>query len=362
MKKLMTLALVLGLLGWALPSLAFDSRESRDRAFQDMSFKAMEQKAARFATRNQAPAAGEGSPMVVALVPEFNYSHHDGFHEKLNGVERWIESGKSKLGSMALVLTKPLNDAWSVYFLYQYSYSDYDGSNFTSEGDNIDLTDDNIDNGTLIGSQKRTANAYSQFIGLGVKYANPTIGNFDFNVVEAWNIYRSTTRYYDEDGNQLGGSAKANYDDRLTSMILYWDKDFKVTDTWAIDPYIGWRSVWAVVHGDSGESNSNATLWLHLVTTGVKVKYNAGNFGFYFRGGYNYRVSKDDIADLATRAVAPGVLHHGWFASYDRSVGTWGLGFNYNFGNGWFLDLAYNGMSGDINYVHSGTAVVVLPF
>lgn len=350
MKKLMILALCLGLLGWAAPSMAFQTREARDRAFQDLSFKAMEQKATQMA-QNQAPAAGEGSPMVVALVPEFSYSHHKAFSDNNDATgdgfkNEFIGSGKSKLGSMALVLTKPINTEWSVYFLYQYSYSDYDGSAFQ----NINLKN--------LVKAERTANAYSNFIGIGVKYANPIAGNFDFNVVEAWNSYRSTTRYYFA-GTQIGDSIKANYDDRLTSMILYWDKDFKITENWTIDPYLGWRSVWAVVHPDEAPS---AHLWLHLATGGVKVKYNAGNLGVYFRGGYNYRVSDDDIADLATRAVAPGVLHHGWFASYDRDVATWGLGFNYNFSNGWFIDISYNGMAGNVNYVHSGTAVVVLPF
>jgi hypothetical protein len=233
--------------------------------------------------------------------------------------------------------------------LYQYSYSDYDGSAF------IDLADANAGF-----SVRRTANAYSNFIGLGVKYSNPVAGNFDFNVVEAWNTYRSSINYF-VNGVQSprGAEADQHKDDRLTSMILYWDRDFVINDNWKIDPYLGWRSVWAVVHPDNDD---NVHLWLHLATGGIKVKYNSGNFGFYFRGGYNYRVSNDDIADLATRAVAPGVLHHGWFASYDRSVATWGLGFNYAFGNGLFLDLSYNGMAGKINYVHSGTAVVVLPF
>ncbi|MDR0549311.1 MAG: autotransporter outer membrane beta-barrel domain-containing protein [Deltaproteobacteria bacterium] len=353
MKKLMILALCLGLLGWAAPSMAYQTREARDRAFQDMSFKATQQKAAAM-TQNQAPAAGEGSPMVVALVPEFSYSHHKAFTDKggLLGPDKFfIGSGKSKLGSMALVLTKPLNTEWSVYFLYQYSYSDYDGSDFYSiayKG---------------MYSLKRTANAYSNFIGLGVKYANPSFGNFDFNVVEAWNVYRSTTTRYVVNGGHVVETLKTNSDDRLTSMILYWDKDFKITENWTIDPYLGWRSVWAVVHPDDRTYNEDiTTLWLHLATGGVKVKYNAGNLGVYFRAGYNYRVSNDAIPNLATRAVAPGVLHHGWFASYDRDVATWGLGFNYNFGNGLFIDVSYNGMAGDINYVHSGTAVVVLPF
>jgi hypothetical protein len=346
MKKLMILALCLGILGWAVPSMAFQSREARDRAFQDLSFKAAEQKAKQFESNNQAPAAGEGSPMVVALVPEFSYSHHDAFRATdANGDPTYIGSGKSKLGSMALVLTKPLTDAWSVYFLYQYSYSDYKGSNFLGGTPASGLSD------------RRSANAYSNFIGLGVKYANALAGNFDFNVVEAWNSYRSKDTIYFQ-GAELG-SVTSNYDDRLTSMILYWDKDFAVTDNWTVDPYLGWRSVWAVVHPDGAP---NVHLWLHLATGGVKVKYKSGNFGFYFRGGWNYRVSDDDIADLATRAVAPGVLHHGWFASYDRSVGTWGLGFNYAFGNGLYIDISYNGMAGDVNYVHSGTAVIVLPF
>ncbi|MDR1607403.1 MAG: autotransporter outer membrane beta-barrel domain-containing protein [Deltaproteobacteria bacterium] len=337
MKKLMIFALCLGLLGWAMPSLAYETREARDRSFQNMSFKAMEQKAQQSLNNYQAPAAGEGSPMVVALVPEFSYSHHKAFRD--NGL--FIGDGDSKLGSMALVLTKPLNTEWSVYFLYQYSYSDYEGSNFLAIGDT--------------GSLKRSANAYSNFIGIGVKYANPIAGNFDFNIVEAWNTYRSQSTYTDILG--VSTTSSDSYDDRLTSMILYWDKDFVINDNWTIDPYLGWRSVWAVVHVEG-----NPKLWLHLATGGVKVKYKSGNLGVYFRGGYNYRVSEDDIADLATRAIAPGVLQHGWFASYDRAVGTWGLGFNYAFSNGWYIDISYNGMAGNVNYVHSGTAVVVLPF
>ncbi|MDR1577989.1 MAG: autotransporter outer membrane beta-barrel domain-containing protein [Deltaproteobacteria bacterium] len=346
MKKLMTLALCIGLLGWALPSLAFQSREARDRAFQDLSYKAIEQKAQSL-NNNQAPPAGEGSPMVVALVPEFSYSHHKAFQDVVGGVQQFIGDGNSKLGSMALVLTKPINDLWSVYFLYQYSYSDYEGSSFTPIN-------------TAIARVDRSANAYSNFIGIGTKLAHPLAGNFDFNIVEAWNTYRSSSTEFDATGAITSGPTESvSYDDRLTSMILYWDKDLAIDDTWTINPYLGWRSVWAVVHPAVGE---DAHLWLHLATGGVKVKYKSGNLGLYFRGGYNYRVSDDNIQDLATRAIAPGVLQHGWFASYDRDVATWGLGFNYNFKNGWFIDVSYNGMAGKINYVHSGTAVVVLPF
>ncbi|MDR1872776.1 MAG: autotransporter outer membrane beta-barrel domain-containing protein [Deltaproteobacteria bacterium] len=354
MKKLIALALCLGVLGWALPSMAYQTREQRDRMFQDLSFKAMDYKYSQ--QMNQAPAAGEGSPMVVALVPEFSYSHHKAFKDEVDGVRNFIGSGNSKLGSMALVLTKPLNTEWSVYFLYQYSYSDYDGSAFTNVGETVDEDDNPLE--PEVAKKSRTADAYSHFIGIGAKYAHPVAGNFDFNIVEAWNVYRSTTVVTDVNGDKYRQDDQ-NYDDRLTSMILYWDKDFAINDNWKIDPYLGWRSVWAVVHPDEGDT---VHLWLHLVTTGVKLKYNTGNLGVYVRGGYNYRVSHDDIGDLATRALAPGVLQHGWFASYDRSVASWGLGFNYNFGNGWFIDISYNGMAGKVNYVHSGTAVVVLPF
>ncbi|MDR1395550.1 MAG: autotransporter outer membrane beta-barrel domain-containing protein [Deltaproteobacteria bacterium] len=346
MKKLMMLALCMAILGWAMPSMAFETREMRDRRFQDLSMKATQLKYSQNQNQNQAPAAGEGSPMVVALVPEFSYSHHKAFRD--NGA--FIDSGDSKLGSMALVLTKPLSDQWSVYFLYQYSYSEYDGSQFTDFGE-VQAT-----SGELVARKVRNANAYSQFIGLGAKFSHPTAGNFDFNVVEAWNVYRSTTDITDVFGNVERGG-QADYDDRLTSLILYWDKDFAINDSWSIDPYLGWRSVWAVVH-----AADTARLWLHLATGGIKVKYKSGNLGFYFRGGANYRASKDDIPDLATRAVAPGVLHHGWFASYDRTVATWGVGVNYAFSNGLFLDFSYNGMSGKVNQVHSGTAVIVLPF
>jgi hypothetical protein len=346
MKKLMILALCLGILGWSIPSVAYQTREDRDRSFQDMTYKALAAENSKNLIRKEAPSAGEGSPMVVALVPEFSYSHHKGFDDDDGaGGRHKIQSGDSKLGSMALVLTKPLNDMWSVYFLYQYSYSDYDGGNWVGIDDR--------------GRVDRTAHAYSNFIGLGTKFAHPVAGNFDFNIVEAWNDYKSSADYVAADGT-VTPLGNASYDDRLTSMILYWDKDFAVNENWTIDPYLGWRSVWAVVH--TPDPAPNVRLWLHLASMGVKVKYNTGNLGVYFRGGYNYRVSDDDIADLATRAVAPGVLHHGWFASYDRSVATWGLGFNYNFGNGWFVDIAYNGMAGKVNYVHSGTAVVVLPF
>jgi hypothetical protein len=359
MKKLMMMALCRGIVGGAIPSMAFQTMEQRDRAFQDMSFKAMEYKHNQQMNKNEAPAAGEGSPMVVALVPEFSYSHHKAFRDtNADGDRVFIGDGDSRLGSMALVLTKPLHDQWSVYFLYQYSYSDYDGSAFAGVGSFARSVAGVGVPGTEVDHVKRNGNAYSHFIGLGAKFAHPVAGNFDFNIVEAWNDYRSKAIATDILGREWVGETQ-EYDDRLTSMILDWDKDFAINENWTIDPYLGWRSVWAVVHP---EDSPSVRLWLHLATGGIKVKYNSGNLGVYFRGGYNYRTSHDDIGDLATRAVAPGVLHHGWFASYDRGVGTWGLGFNYNFGNGWFIDISYNGMAGSVNYVHSGTAVVVLPF
>jgi hypothetical protein len=300
-----------------------------------------------------APSAGEPENRMVTilLIPEFHYSDHGNLKTVLDGTALKASSGYSTVGSITFMATKPITDWFSLSFMYQYGNADYNGGNLVVDAPNF------------AGSSEITVEA--QLAGFLGDFKSKSIGNIQVSLLEVWDIYRGS------ETTEIGGVADIRsvnaFDDRVFSFLIWWDKDFAITDSWTIDPYLGWRSVkvnlmdmndWTKAQGELKDDSS----WTHLVALGAKLKYNNGSLGFYTRLGLNYRVTEDDVFGYTSRAVAPGVVNLGFMTSWDRTVGSWGIGINYFVPNVCVLDIGYNGAAGKDTLYHTLSLALIFPF
>jgi hypothetical protein len=174
------------------------------------------------------------------------------------------------------------------------------------------------------------------------------------------------TMHVDNANGRFTTSLSANdFHDRVFSFIVWWDKDFEINETWKIDPYLGWRTVDVQLEKMNDFANPNDpkhdSSVVHLVSGGLKFKYNSGPLGMYFRAGVNHRLRKDPVPGFASRAVAPSVVNLGFMSNWDRTVATYGLGINYFLPSQVVLDFSYNGAAGSNTTLHTfGAAIVFL--
>jgi hypothetical protein len=346
MKKALTISLALMFM--AISSLALAGPgDGRDGQFRKIAAEAMARRAL-----NTAPAAGDGgSAWTIALIPEFHYTHHGGYKTRLGGTDLKSDGGTGKTVSFVLTGTRPLTDYFTIGFIYQYAYSDYRGGLLTPD--------------LPIMGGRSDINATSHMIGLLANFDFKEYGRLETSIAEAWDIYNGS-----ETMSVNGAEEKRSvhsFDDRVFSFLTWYSLDFSLSQNWKLSPYLGWRSVHVVLNGQNdwggpAGSTSDDSAWAHLASLGLKASYQSGLWGFYGRAGVNHRVSRDDIPGLSSRAVAPGVTHLAFMTSFDRTIGTWGLGLNYVIPGKVVFDLGYNGFAGsDING-HTVTLAAVFPF
>ncbi|MDR1167177.1 MAG: autotransporter outer membrane beta-barrel domain-containing protein [Deltaproteobacteria bacterium] len=347
MRKRFLLSLAMGLvLGLSGTALANKSPERR-KAMRDLSYEAQAQRAW------SSPAAGDGEKKSSwVFIPEFHFSHHGNLKTTLNGSALKSDSGHSTVGSFTVIASKPFTDWFTLSFMYQYGYSNYDGGLLTPDIDGFGGSSD-ID-------------VTAHLMGFVSNFEFPTVGKIEFSLLMVWDIYDGAeTIVYP--GGATETRSVDQFDDRLISFLVWWDKDFPLAESWTIDPYLGWRSVHVVLkdmndwQGAPGDYYSDSA-WTHLLSGGVKLKYGAFPWGFTARVGANRRVTKNDVPGYASRAQAPGVVNLGWMTSWDRTVVSWGAGVSYVAPDVAVVELGYNGAAGaDTNY-HTLSLTLVVPF
>ncbi|MDR1656369.1 MAG: hypothetical protein LBT47_02280 [Deltaproteobacteria bacterium] len=323
-----------------MTSAALAAEPGPDR---DLGYMALSPKSVRFDA--QAPSAGEMPGLIISIIPEFYYGRSEARTTTLSGVPLSAGSGTNKGFGITFLATKPLSELFTLSFIYQWAYSDYNGGElFPTALAPLYL--------------KADQRAYSNMAGLIGTFNLGTYGRLETSFLQGWDSYDGSLLLYNQDGTLLATTPPDIDDDRASSLMAWYTLDVPVTDSLALTPYLGWRSVYVVLN-NNGQSVNHA--WAHLLSGGLSLKYSNGPLALIFRGGFNHRVSSDDIPGLSSRAVAPGVTHFGWNTSFSRTVGTFGLAVDYAFGPG-LLELSYDAMVGSDAAHHKGAAVLVFFF
>ncbi|MDR1039842.1 MAG: autotransporter outer membrane beta-barrel domain-containing protein [Deltaproteobacteria bacterium] len=322
----------------------------REMAFRDLMLKSQ-------ASALHAPSGGDGGLGVdFSIIPEWDYVHHDDLTGTIDGTDLKMDAGTSRSYCLIFIAGKQLTDWFKLSFLYKYGYTDYKAGLLVPDMDMF--------------SGRSDVHLASHLVGFIGNFTNQTLGNFEVSVMEAWDIYAGNETMYidDGEGNVIEDKRSVgSFDDRVFSFIAWWDKDFSLSDSWKIDPYVGWRTVQVVLNdmndfaGAPGTFASDSSV-VNLVSYGLKFKYNSGLWGFSVRGGVNHRLEKDPVPGFASRAVAPNATNLGFMSTWDRTVGTWGLGFSYVLPETMVIAVNYDGAAGPSAIMHTATAAFVFLF
>ncbi|MDR2301155.1 MAG: hypothetical protein LBF38_03835, partial [Deltaproteobacteria bacterium] len=294
-----------------------------------------------------APSTGNGGPPAVIFVisPEFYHGSFGNLSTTLDNLPLSQAGGTTKGFGVTFMATKPFTEVFSLTFIYQWAYNEYSGGNLHPTAR------------VALGERGWTnQHAMSNMAGLIGTINLGRYGTFQPSILQGWDVYHGREYVRHADGT-VTSSAPRLSDDRATSLMLWYNIDIPISDSFTLTPYVGWRSVFVVLN-NSGETD---TAWAHLVSAGLSAKYSTGPLSVIVRAGVNHRVSKADVPGLSTRAVAPGVTHMGWMTSWDRTVATYGLALDYNFGPG-VLEISYDGFAGRDAAYHKGALVLIFPF
>jgi hypothetical protein len=301
------------------------------------------------------PSSGAGPPeWTFAVIPEFDYVSHSDVAGVIDGVRLKRASGDSRTWAVTFVAGKRITDRFKLSFLYKYSYTSYRAGLVVPDMPTISGTAD--------------INLSSHLAGLVGNYASDCLGKFEVSLMEAWDLYDGKETFV----VNAGGTTRVDersadaFDDRVFSFIVWWDKDFPVSETVTLDPYLGWRTVQVVLNdmndftAPGAYKNDSSTT--HLASGGLKVKFDAGPLKLSVRAGVNRKITKNPIPGFASRAVAPGVINLGYMTCWDRTVATWGLGVGYVIPGKVAIDIAYNGAAGPETKLHTVTGAFVFMF
>ena len=292
-----------------------------------------------------APAAGNGPPSIILMVaPEFYQGSFGPLSTRLQGVDLTHSGGTSKGFGITFQATKPLTEVFSLSFIYQFAYNDFEGGDLVPAG------------GPIRAWTKQ--HATSHMTGLIGTINMGRFGKLEPSLLFGWDTYDGVEGSENLNTAVRSEGPTAITNDRATSLMFFYSIDLPVSDSFVFTPYVGWRSVHVVLDYRDGRDQS---AWAHLLSGGLSAKYASGNLSLILRAGFNHRVSKDDIPGLSTRAVAPGVTHMGWMTSWDRTIATYGVALDCNFGPG-LLEISYDGFAGSDTTYHKGARVLVFPF
>lgn len=360
--------LFLAIMSLALAPAAAAEQSGRDKS----SFKTQylfQKQAGQLSGSNSAPSAGDGSSGVTFLfLPEFQYSNHGQLNTTLGGADLKASSGDATAWDFLLIGTKQINDLVTLGLTYQFAYTEYSGGLLVPKY--------GVDTGLAATSITKfegdsELNTISNLIGIDATFNFKKYGKFNIGLAQAWDIYNGNETQYRYMGDGTIAKDRRSADElktRVSSIMAWYDIDLPINDCWTFNPYVGWRSVYAVVSNQNdwtaapGAKTGDDGEWAHLASAGLKLKYQADLLGLYARAGINHRVSSDDIPGLGSRAMAPGVVHFGHMTNMDRTVGSWGLGLNYVVSDKFIFDLGYNGYAGSDVDVHSAMGTLIFPF
>jgi hypothetical protein len=293
----------------------------------------------------QSPSAGEGSGFTVVFSPEFYYGRHRTLNTTLNNTDFTQSSGTSQGVGFTFLVSKELTDLFTLSFIYQFAYNEYKGGNLTPQGL------------PLVGSTKQ--HAYSNMAGFIGAINLGRYGKIEPSILQGWDSYQGQVITFNTATNTAISAPPSVDNDFATSLMVWYSIDLPISNQLILTPYAGWRSVYVVLNNE-GTYNTHA--WAHLVSGGLTLKYLSGPLVFSLRAGVNYRVSKDDIPGLSTRAVAPSITHMGWMSSFDRTIGTFGVGLDYVISPNFILNVSYDGFAGRDTTFHKGGLSLVFPF
>lgn len=361
-KPALALAALLLMLTLPAPAPAGDRHQDDQRKTTTTVF--FQKQADQLYGAKAAPAAGgESSGVTFLFIPEFHYSSHGDLSTKLGGVGLKSSSGDASSIDFVLVGTKAVNDLVTVGLTYQLAFTSYSGGLLVPSAP--------LPGGGYF-SGKSDLDTISNLIGIDMTLNFKEKGRFNIGFAQAWDIYNGneTFRVHDPDGSLVRSDKRSadEFKTRVSSIMAWYDLDVPVNDCWTVNPYLGWRSIYAVASNQNvwdaprGTKTGDDGEWAHLASAGLKLKYQAGLLGAYMRAGVNHRVSTDDIPGFGSRAMAPGVVHLGYLTNFDRTVGTWGLGLNYVIPEKFIIDFSYNGYAGSDVDVHSAIGTLVFPF
>ena len=304
----------------------------------------LSQKSLQFTT---APPAGDGLPGIVLIInPEFYYASFGSLAFTSNGTDLEQEGGSSTGFGFTFIANKPFNSVFSLGFFYQFAYNNYEGGNFTQ-----------------VGSDRRgwtEQRGTTHVIGLVSAIDLGRYGKIEPSIHMAWDAFDGTEFVFERSTNTLlGQSTPAVTGFRAVPLMVWYSLPIPVSESLILTPYVGWRGIYVVAHTADGEETND---WLHIISGGLSARYIANpNLSFVFRAGVSYRATADDIPGLSTRAVAPGIVHGGWMGAWDRTIATYGLAMDWNFGSG-TLEVAYDGYKGSDITNHKGSVVLIFPF
>lgn len=356
--------LFLGIMSLALaPALAYGEQTGRANASVQNKF-IFQKQVNQLNNDANTPSAGDGSSGVTFLIlPEFHYSNHGNLSTNLGGTNLKASGGDATAWDFLLIGTKKINDLLTLALTYQFAYTEYSGGLLVPQ-DGVAGVIDSF-------SGKSEFDTVSNLIGLDATFNFNEYGKLNIGLAQAWDIYNGNETQYRHltgGGTETDRRSIDEQKTRVSSIMAWYDVDLPINERWTFNPYVGWRSVYGVISNQNDWSAAPGTktgddgAWTHLASAGLKFKYQGDNLGAYMRAGINHRVSSDDVPGLGSRAMAPGVVHFGHMTNMDRTVGTWGLGFNYAVSESLVLDLGYNGYAGSDVDVHSAMGALVFPF
>ncbi|UQZ90652.1 hypothetical protein C4J81_16145 [Deltaproteobacteria bacterium Smac51] len=321
----------------------------RDRVFSDLYFKSQ--------LKPQAVSAGEdghGAGITFVIMPEFHSSSHSDMKTKLGGTKLKTSDGDSKTGSLMFTVSKELTDTFSLGFLYQIAYMDYSGGLLTPD---------------LAGFSGQTElDSLSHLVGFFSIVNLKEYGTLNLSLLQDFDSYDGHETFVSPYGTDT--RTLSDFKTRVTSLMAWYERRCNLSEAWSVTPYLGWRSVYAVVSDQNNfgvaagmpGDKVDAHAWAHLISGGLSFDYQNGPWGVHLRAGVNHRTSHDDVPGLASRAMAPGMVHIGYNIFMDRTLATYNLGLNYVFSPNAIMALGYDGAAGSDSTMHKASLALVFPF
>lgn len=275
---------------------------------------------------NQIQDPGQGAPAKpsrtgVLIVPQYYHTHNSAMTTNLAdglGGRLKMGSGNADGGGFVFLATKEVNETLALSFFYQFIAMKYTGGA---------LQPNSIPGLRITEKNEVISNGVGLFADLNLK----SFGRLQASVIQGFDDYSGTQRIH-MNGVQVGTNSMDNFSDRITSLMLWYERDAPLNANWTLTPYAGWRSVYAHLDNPLGEAEPRSdNTWVHLMSGGLKLGYRNGLFGFGLHGGVNYRISEDDIPGFGIRMPAPNTDQPGYNVHLDRTVGSFGVNVSYAF-------------------------------
>ena len=342
----------------ALASASAALAAGREDAYRSVRQAAMDSRAKALYEGSETPAAGEGpgAPLVIIIVPAFDFAAHGAIEGTVGDVRLKSRKGRSEAASLTFMAQKPLGAA-TLGFFYQLAYGSYSGGLMVpASGGPPGFSFDGWSDVRVV----------SNVAGITADFQLGALGKLETAFLGAFESYGGMeTMTTPNPAHPLDSRRADSFQDRVASITGFWSKDFQAGPA-ALTPYVGWRSVKVTLINQTDWPNGgflpDSSSWAHLGAAGVKGVWHLGRLSVTGRLGVNHRFSKSDIPGWASRAMAPGVTHLGWQVGWDKTVASWGLGVGWVIPGTMILDFGYNGQAGGDTSAHTLSAGLIFPF